>query len=65
MCSLVAHLRVESEKRLYPDLAIWKHEELIAVGSVRIYVTNGVGEIEGELTKLKSLKSRFKIYEGY
>jgi len=46
-------------KRLYPDLAVWKDQELIAIGPIKIYLTKGTREIEEELKKLDHLQSHF------
>jgi hypothetical protein len=49
-----------NRKRLYPDLAVWKDQELIAIGPIKIYLTKGSREIEDELKKLDHLQSHFR-----
>jgi len=46
-------------RRYYPDIAIFHHGRLVAVCSIKIYLTGGWNTVTSEVAKLEGMRSRY------
>lgn len=46
-------------KKLYPDIVVYRNDEPRAVAQVKIYLTNGVEEVEKEVQIFNDLKKKY------
>lgn len=51
-------IRIDN-KKLYPDVVVYKNNDLIAAAQIKIYVTGGIKEVSAEIEKLKMLRAKF------